>query len=70
MRIVEAFDVFEHCGFRFGLGLEVMPVQELAFQAGKEAFSHRVVEAIADRSHRGPNAKFLRGALPKAIEVY
>ena len=76
MRIVEAFDVLEHCGFRFGLGLEVMSIQQLTFQAREEALGHRIVEAIANRSHRGTNAELLaafaegdRGVLTAMIGV-
>jgi hypothetical protein len=76
MWIVKAFDVLEHCGFRFSLCLEMMSVQQLAFQARKEALGHCIVEAIADRSHRGTNAEHLaaltegdRGVLAAVIGV-
>src|SRR5262249_5736644 len=41
----------EHGASRFALGLESVPSQQLAFQRGKEALGHGVVEGVADRAH-------------------
>ena len=38
------------------LGLELPPVEQLAFERGGEALAYRVVVGVADGSHRGPDA--------------
>ena len=51
MRVVPAFDEIENGEFGFGMGAESIPVDELAFERGKETFTHRVIETIADGPH-------------------
>jgi len=60
---------------RLDLGLEASPVEQLAFERGKETLAHGVVEAIADRAHRGSHpglraalAEGERGVLPPWLE--
>jgi hypothetical protein len=72
MRIVEAFDVFEHCGFRFGLGLEVMSVRQFALQTGEETKKLSAI-ALSKQSPIDPIEGRTPSAsqrLPRAIEVY
>lgn len=64
MRIVPALDEPEDGEFRFGLGAEPPPIEELAFQGGEEAFRERVVVRVADRAARGSDAH-LGAALPE-----
>src|ERR1019366_3106596 len=52
MGVVPALDELEHRHPRLDLGLEAVAREQLAFQGREEALAHRVVEAIADRSHR------------------
>src|ERR1700736_3095298 len=56
MRIVPTLDEFEDGHARFYLGFEAAAVEQFAFERGKEALAHRVIEAIADRAHRGSHA--------------
>src|SRR6266446_5257370 len=56
MGIVPAFDKVEDCHARFDLSFEAAAVEQFAFERGKEALAHRVIEAIADRAHRGSHA--------------
>src|SRR5271167_2445373 len=58
MRVVPALDELEHRHPRVDLGLEAAARQQLAFQGREEALAHRVVEAIADRSHRRSHPGF------------
>src|SRR2546428_11413283 len=58
MRIVPTLDEFEDGHARFNLGFEAAAVEQFAFERGKEALAHRVIEAIADRAHRGSHAGF------------
>src|SRR6266550_4623422 len=58
-RVVPAFDEAEAGDFRLGLRGKAMAFQQLAFESGEEAFAHRVVIGVADRSHRRPHAGFL-----------
>jgi hypothetical protein len=44
---------------RFGLGREAPAIQELALRHREETLAQGVVEAIADSSHRRPNAGLL-----------
>jgi hypothetical protein len=48
MRVIPSFNKLEDCHARFGLGFEAAAVEQFAFEGGKEAFAHRVIEAIAD----------------------
>ena len=43
----------------FGVGLPTVPGDELAFQSGKEAYGHRVVVRITDRSDGRAHTLFL-----------
>src|SRR6266852_2038948 len=56
MRIVPTLDEFEDGHARFYLGFEAAAVEQFAFERGKEALAHRVIEAIAERAHRGSHA--------------
>src|SRR6266851_9891533 len=56
MEVVPALDELKHGHARFALGFEAAAVEQFAFERGKEALAHRVIEAIADRPHRGPHA--------------
>src|SRR6266851_1718693 len=57
MRIVPTLDEFEDGHARFYLGFEAAAVEQFAFERGEETLAHRVVEAIADRAHRGSHAR-------------
>src|SRR3974390_1912798 len=56
-RIVEALDELEDGDAGFGLGLEAIPIKHIAFYGVEEAFRHRVVVGVSDRSHRGANTR-------------
>src|SRR5258708_21712685 len=56
MGIVPAFDELEDCHAGLDLGFEAAAVEQFAFERGEETLAHRVIEAIADRAHRGPHA--------------
>src|SRR6267142_5596077 len=55
MGIVPAFDKLEDCHARFDLSFEAAAVEQFTFESGEETLAHRVIEAIADRAHRGPH---------------
>src|ERR1700678_3342784 len=55
MRGVPPFDKFEDCQARLDLSFEVTAVEQFAFESGKEALAHGVVEAITHRTHRRPH---------------
>src|SRR5207248_5734520 len=55
-RVVPALDVLEDGHPPLGVGLEGATVDELALDAGEEAFTQGVVVGVADGSHRGPAA--------------
>src|ERR1700688_522659 len=59
MGIVPAFDKVEDCHARFDLSFEAAAVEQFAFERGEKTLAHRVIEAIADRAHRGPHAGLL-----------
>src|SRR5438477_2799042 len=76
MRVVPALDELEYRHPRLDLGLEAAAREQLAFQGREEAFAHRIVEAIADRAHRGAHPGFAaacaeldRGVLSALIGV-
>lgn len=50
-RIVPAFDELDDRHASLGLGLELAPVEQFAFEHREEALTHRVVICIADRSN-------------------
>src|SRR5438477_11247574 len=56
MGIVPAFDKVEDCHARFDLSFEAAAVEQFTFERGEETLAHRVIEAIADRAHRGSHA--------------
>src|SRR6202162_1393879 len=56
MGMVPAFDKVEDCHARFDLSFEAAAVEQFTFERGEETLAHRVIEAIADRAHRGPHA--------------
>src|SRR5216684_3786959 len=56
MRIVPTLDEFEDGHARFCLGFEAAAVEQFTFERGEETLAHRVIEAIADRAHRGSHA--------------
>src|SRR5712691_1487246 len=56
MGVVPALDELKHGHARFDLGFEAAAVEQFAFERGKEALAHRVIEALTDRAHRGSHA--------------
>src|ERR1700726_5054892 len=56
MGVVPPLDEFEDGHARFYLGFEAAAVEQFPFERGEETLAHRVIEAIADRAHRGPHA--------------
>ncbi len=56
MGVVPAFDELEDCHAGLGLGFEAAAVEQFTFERGEETLAHRVIEAIADRAHRGSHA--------------
>ena len=52
MRIVPALDELEDCELRFGMRAKCCAIDEFTFECRKEALTHCVVVAIADRTHR------------------
>jgi hypothetical protein len=60
--VIPTFDVREQRDPRRRLGRKAAAIKELALQAGKEAFRHRVVVGVTDAAHRWANAH-LRAAL-------
>ena len=51
MGIVPAFDELEDRHAGLAVGFEAAAVEQFAFERGKEALAHRVIETIADRAH-------------------
>ena len=56
MGVAPAFDELEDCHAGLALGFEAAAVEQFTFERGEETLAHRVIEAIADRAHRGPHA--------------
>ena len=56
MRVIPAFNEVEDRTAGLGLGLEAATVEQFTFEGGKETLAHGVIEAIADRAHRGAHA--------------
>src|SRR5690349_18241458 len=52
LRVVPTFDEVEHSDLGLSLSLEASSVDQFAFERGKEALGHGVVETVTDRSHR------------------
>ncbi len=69
MRVVAALDEIEDRHAGLDLGLEALPVEQLAFEGGEEALTHGVVETIAGRAHRRLTPASSQ-RLPKSSEVY
>src|SRR5579864_2418367 len=63
-RVVPALDEVEYCERSFALILKAMLDQKFALKRRVETFAHRVVEAVADRTHRWFHARFL-AAIPE-----
>src|SRR5215472_13192656 len=75
-RVIPAFDEIEYRHACLDLGLEAATLEQLAFERGEKAFAHRVVEAVAHRTHRGPHPGLLaalaegeRGVLAALVGV-
>ena len=57
--VVPALDELEDRHAGLGLGLKLATLEQLTFERREEAFAHRIVISIADRSHGRPDAGFL-----------
>src|SRR3989338_9306715 len=75
-RIVETLDEVEDGHAGLGLGPEAAAVEQLALEGCEEALTHRVIEAVSDRAHRGADARLAtaeaegdRGVLAALIRV-
>ena len=58
IRIVPTFDEIKDLQGCVALVAKFATIDQFAFKSRKEAFTHGVVIAIANRSHRGPDAFF------------
>jgi hypothetical protein len=67
--VVEALQVVEDRGARLGAGREPGVVQQLALQGGEEALGDGVIEAAADRAHRGDQAGLAQAAAERQRRV-
>src|SRR4029453_2743642 len=56
MRIVPPFDEIKDRQRCFTLVAEPAAIDQLALKRGEETFTHGIVIAVADRSHRWPDA--------------
>ena len=75
-RVVEAFNEVEDRSPRVLVSAKCRAVNQLTFERCEEALAHRIVEAVADRSHRRTDASFAtslaeldRGVLTALIGV-
>lgn len=57
--IVPPLDEIEHLHPGLGSIAEALPLEELAFQCGKERFAHGVIVGVSYRSHRRPDSRLL-----------
>src|SRR3954466_11110281 len=57
--IVEAFDDVEAGHACLDLRGKAAPLEQFAFEGGKEALAQGVIVSIPDRAHRGPHAGFV-----------
>jgi hypothetical protein len=57
--IVEAFDEAEAGHACLDLRGKAAPLEQFAFEGGKEALAQGVIVSVPDRAHRGPYAGFL-----------
>src|SRR5260370_39084196 len=55
MGVVRALDELEDCHACLALGFETATVEQFTFERGEETLAHGVIEAIANRAHRGPH---------------
>ena len=76
MRIVPTFNELKHSSSCLIPGPEFIPIQQLAFQRGKETFTECVIVTISNRSHGRPDIRFpasfskcKRGVLASLIGV-
>jgi len=69
MGIVPTLDEVKDRHACLSLSFETAALEQLAFQGGEKALGHRVVETIADRTHRGSHPACWQ-RVPNAIEVY
>jgi hypothetical protein len=58
MRIVPSFDELKNGLACFGWGVEAGTVEQFAFECGEEGFTHGIIEAIADGTHRRADPGF------------
>ena len=63
--VVEAFNKAEAGHPCLDLRDEAVPLEQFAFEGGKEALSWSIVIGVPERTHRGPHAGFL-AALAKS----
>ena len=56
MGVIPSLDEVEDGRARLDVGAEAVAVEELALEGVEEALAHRIVIAVADRSHGGPHA--------------
>src|ERR1700727_2846048 len=59
VRVVECFDELKDGHPRLAVRSEAAPIDQLAFEGGKETLAHRIVVGVADRVCRWTNAGFL-----------
>src|SRR3954453_5832454 len=57
--IVEAFDEAEAGHARLDLRGKAVPLEQFAFEGGKEALAQGVIVSLPERAHRGPDAGLL-----------
>ena len=58
MGVIPSFDKGENGHAGFGFGAKRPPINQLAFECGKETFAQSVVITIPRRSHRGTDLGF------------
>lgn len=62
-RIVKSFDVGKDGGHRLRPGLEMVQINQFAFQTAEEIFGHSIVVRVALSRHTGLNGKTVKNAL-------
>src|SRR5579859_8252580 len=74
--VIEHLDVFKEGATGCDLGREGLTGEEFTLQRGEEALGHRVIIAVAHRSHRAANADRLaalaeeqRGVLAAVVRM-
>ena len=58
MRVIPAYNGFEHHPTRLFLRAKVAPIEQLAVQRGEEALTHRIAVAVSNWLHRWPDNLF------------